>query len=212
MFIIERIKSYLMLRSFRRKWRSLNNHNETTALNIFDLRAVSVGRQTYGMLNIRAWGGANEKITIGDFVSIADNVIFLLGGNHNIKGYLNYPLYSKYIEIKPELDAQSKGEIIISNDVWIGFGAMILSGVKLGRGCVVGAGSVVTKSFPDYAIVGGNPAKIIGYRLQDNEIEIASQLDLDLIERNIMTKETIELLYEKPTANNFLKLKKLLMQ
>ncbi|ELM3618573.1 hypothetical protein RYR54_004329, partial [Aeromonas sobria] len=107
---------------------------------------------------------------------------------------------------------QSKGEIIISNDVWIGFGAMILSGVKLGRGCVVGAGSVVTKSFPDYAIVGGNPAKIIGYRLQDNEIEIASQLDLDLIERNIMTKEIIELLYEKPTANNFFKLKKLLIQ
>ncbi|HHQ4655961.1 TPA: CatB-related O-acetyltransferase [Aeromonas hydrophila] len=212
MFIIERIKSYLILRSFRRKWRSLNNHNETTALNIFDLRAVSVGRQTYGMLNIRAWGGANEKITIGDFVSIADNVVFLLGGNHNIKGYLNYPLYSKYIEIKPELDAQSKGEIIISNDVWIGFGAMILSGVKLGRGCVVGAGSVVTKSFPDYAIVGGNPAKIIGYRLQDNEIEIASQLDLDLIERNIMTEEIIELLYEKPTANNFFKLKKLLIQ
>lgn len=201
-----------MLRSFRRKWRSLNNHNETTALNVFDLRAVSVGRQTYGMLNIRSWGGTNEKITIGDFVSIADNVIFLLGGNHNIKGYLNYPLYSKYIEIKPELDAQSKGEIIISNDVWIGFGAMILSGVKLGRGCVVGAGSVVTKSFPDYAIVGGNPAKIIGYRLQDNEIEIASQLDLNLIEQNIMTEEIIGLLYEKPTANNFFKLKKLLMQ
>ncbi|WP_352929524.1 acyltransferase [Mesorhizobium sp. M1088] len=58
----------------------------------------------------------------------------------------------------------SKGGIKIADDVWIGTGAIILDGVQIGEGCVVGAGSVVTKSLPDYAIVAGNPATIIARR------------------------------------------------
>jgi acetyltransferase-like isoleucine patch superfamily enzyme len=65
----------------------------------------------------------------------------------------------------------SKGIIEIGNDVWIGTSAIILSGVKIGHGAVVAAGSIVTKSVPPYAIVGGNPAKIIKYRLSEEKIE-----------------------------------------
>ena len=64
-----------------------------------------------------------------------------------------------------------KGDIIIGNDVWVAFGATILSGVKIGDGAVVAAGSVVTKDIPPYAIVGGVPAKVIKYRFDDEIIK-----------------------------------------
>jgi len=64
-----------------------------------------------------------------------------------------------------------KGDIIIENDVWIGATATIMSGVKISNGAVVGAGSVVTKDVPPYAIVAGNPAKVVKYRFTEEQIE-----------------------------------------
>ncbi|MGN4977030.1 DapH/DapD/GlmU-related protein [Aeromonas sp. 95A] len=199
MSLLDRVQSYIELRSFRRKWRSLNTHNRTIAVNIFDPRVVTVGRESYGALIIKQWGANKERLSIGSFVSIAENVCFLLGGNHHLNGFLTYPIYSKFKQLTPELDAQSKGAIIVDDDVWIGFGAVILSGVRLGRGVVVGAGSVVTKSFPEYAIVGGNPAKIIGFRLTEKEREIASSLDLENLYLQGLSDDVISLLYERPT-------------
>ncbi len=63
-------------------------------------------------------------------------------------------------EIKP---------VVIGNDVWIGMHCIILPGVHIGNGAIIGAGSVVTKNVPDFAIVGGNPAKLISFRKQVNE-------------------------------------------
>jgi serine acetyltransferase len=64
-----------------------------------------------------------------------------------------------------------KGDIIIENDVWIGATATIMSGVKISNGAVIGAGSVVTKDVPPYAIVAGNPAKVVKYRFTEEQIE-----------------------------------------
>ena len=64
----------------------------------------------------------------------------------------------------------SKGNINIENDVWIGAYSTIMSGVKIGNGAVIGASSVVTKDIPPYAIVAGNPAKIIKYRFTEEQI------------------------------------------
>ena len=84
------------------------------------------------------------------------------------------------------LDSFSKGPIVIEDDVWIGFGSIILSGVKLSQGTVVGAGSVVTKSTDPYSIVAGNPAKLIKKRFSDEIIKRLINIDLSnvLLKRN----------------------------
>ncbi|MCI5188989.1 MAG: antibiotic acetyltransferase, partial [Candidatus Electrothrix sp. AS4_5] len=74
-------------------------------------------------------------------------------------------------ELYPYLKPKTKGDIRVGHDVWIGTGVIILSGVVIGNGAVIGAGSVVVKDVPPYAIVGGNPAKIIRYRFSPEQIE-----------------------------------------
>jgi virginiamycin A acetyltransferase len=64
-----------------------------------------------------------------------------------------------------------KGDIIIENDVWIGANSTIMSGIKIGNGAIVAAGSTVTKDVPPYAIVAGNPAKVVKYRFTEEQIE-----------------------------------------
>ncbi|MCK5538014.1 MAG: acyltransferase [Bacteroidales bacterium] len=99
----------------------------------------------------------NEKITIGKDVMIADNVS-IRDDDHRFDR-LDIPMRKQEMVTSP---------IIIEDDVWIGHGAIILRGVKIGTGAIVAAGAVVTKDVPAYAIVGGVPAKIIKYR-NDNE-------------------------------------------
>jgi serine acetyltransferase len=95
----------------------------------------------------------------------------------------------------------TKGPIIIRDDVWIGARAMILAGVEIGQGAVVGACSVVAKSVPPYAIVVGNPARIVKYRFPQEIIEILckrldyQKLTLDTIQKGLpvlQKKLTIE--------------------
>ncbi|MDR1679062.1 MAG: acyltransferase [Prevotellaceae bacterium] len=99
----------------------------------------------------------NRILNIGNELMMAEDVVFL-GGNHNYNR-LDIPMRKQGTEGKTPLE--------INDDVWIGARAMVLPGCKkIGRGVIIGAGSVVTKDIPDYAIVGGNPAKIIKYRNQ----------------------------------------------
>ena len=89
-------------------------------------------------------------------------------------------------------EATSKGKIEISDDVWIGTNALILSGVHIGKGAVVAAGSVVTKDVPPFAIVGGVPAKVIKYRFPDDIIACLMKCDYSNISDD-MIKEHFEL-------------------
>jgi virginiamycin A acetyltransferase len=152
------ITANLQLIFFRRKWRRANRHNRTIARCTFPINIVSVGKMTYGDLTVKTFKPHNEKLFIGNFVSIAQNVVFILGGNHQINTITPYPLYSALIADSAERDAQSKGPIIIEDEAWIGFGVIILSGVTVGKGAIVAAGSVVVKDIPPYSIAGGNPA------------------------------------------------------
>ncbi|CAN1513619.1 WbbJ Acetyltransferase (isoleucine patch superfamily) [Methylophilaceae bacterium] len=140
-----------------------------------NLEFVGKNSAFYGGSEIKIGANADiggGKITIGDsttiapfFICIGDVTIgkntliaprvFISSGSHTAK--------TKELIRDQEINGLSK-PVVIGNDCWLGVNSIILPGVSLGNGCVVGAGSVVTKSFPDYAVLVGSPAKIIRFR------------------------------------------------
>lgn len=132
-------------------------------------RKHSIGRYTYGSPKLIDHG---EKLTIGRYCSIASGVTIILGGNHRTDWISTYPfniIHEEFSHIKGH--PASKGEIMIGNDVWIGANCLILSGVKIGHGAVIAAGSVIVNDVPSFAIVGGIPAKLIRMRFEEKVIE-----------------------------------------
>lgn len=131
---------------------------------------VEIGRYT------SLWGpgifilsGLNS-IKIGNFCSIARNMTiqeYFHDYNKTTTYYIGRNIFKQ--NIKDEII--SKGSVEIGNDVWIGVNVTIMSGVKIGNGAVIGAGSVITKDIPPYAIVGGNPGKIIKFRFNQEKID-----------------------------------------
>lgn len=115
----------------------------------------------------------DELILIGNFSGLAEGVKIFGGVEHYANNVAAYPLkilyFHKFHETKR--DVYTKGPTIIGNDVLIMYNAMVLSGVTIGDGAIVGAGAVVTKDVPPYAIVAGNPAKIIKYRFSEEQIK-----------------------------------------
>jgi acetyltransferase-like isoleucine patch superfamily enzyme len=131
----------------------------------------SIGRFSYGAPKVLRWGG-DSKLEIGGFCSIADNVSILLGGEHQPDWITTYPFSRLFAEFQRfSGHSTTKGDVIVGNDVWIGTNVIILSGVKIGDGAVIGAGSVVTKDVEPYAIVGGNPARVIRMRFNQETID-----------------------------------------
>ena len=138
-------------------------------------KIISTGKHSYGIkkIRIRSWGeGAN--LYIGSFCSIANGNTVFLGGNHRGDwgttcpfGHVNMEAFPNGIVNGKDGHPVSKGNVIIQNDVWIGSSCTIMSGVTIGSGSILAAGSLVSKNVPPYAIVGGNPAKIIKYRFSE---------------------------------------------
>ncbi|HEX3027054.1 MAG TPA: CatB-related O-acetyltransferase [Clostridia bacterium] len=116
----------------------------------------------------------NEQIShnlqIGKFCSLADKIKFMIAVNHDYESVTTGACSFLNGVVRP-FRLKQKNQIIIQNDVWIGSGATIMSGVTIHNGAVVAAGSHVVKDVPPYAIVGGNPAKIIKYRFNEDQIE-----------------------------------------
>lgn len=175
----------------RSLWRKLNAHNDTFLARDIDFRCISVGKKSYGDLDVWHWNHPNERLIIGDYVSISDGVRFLLGGNHPYQGFSTFPFRVKYFGEKDE--AETKGPIIVNDDVWIGTNSLILSGVTIGQGAIIAAGSVVTRSIPEYAIAAGNPAKVIKYRFSKEvrEALIRRLKYSKLTENSIMQNKSI---------------------
>lgn len=156
------VTSHVQPKIRQRQWRDLNCHNLTTLENpIHNYHIITVGKGSYGPINAISYENSDEKLSIGNFVSIAKNVQFILGGNHQIGAFTTYPLKAMYLEPCCEQDAVTKGAIIVEDEVWLGANSIILSGVTIGKGAIVAAGSVVTKNVPPYTIVGGNPVRVI---------------------------------------------------
>ena len=137
-----------------------------------------------------------DRLKIGKFCSIACGAKFLFtSGNHAMKSLSTYtfPIFFDEwgLDVKDIRNAwDNKGDTVIGSDVWIGYEAVIMSGVEIGDGAIIGTRAVVTKDVPPYTIVGGVPAKPIRRRFDDETIEKLEALrwwdwDCEKIKRNI---------------------------
>lgn len=123
-----------------------------------------------------------DRLIIGKFCSIACGAKFLFtSANHTLKSLSTYPFPLFFEEwnlnkkhVKSAWD--NKGDIVIGNDVWIGYEAVILSGVHIGDGAIIGTRAVVTKDIPPYTVVGGIPAKEIKKRFDEKTINKLQQI------------------------------------
>jgi acetyltransferase-like isoleucine patch superfamily enzyme len=159
--------------------RRLNPDNQTR-LHLAHLIAkrpgqIAVGPYSYGRPKVR-FPESGARLAIGRFCSIADGVEILLGGNHRLDRTTTYP-FPAMPRLWPEaagLDGRhsSNGDVVIGHDVWLGSQSLVLSGVAIGHGAVVAARAVVTRDVPPYAIVAGNPARLVRYRMSEERIAV----------------------------------------
>jgi virginiamycin A acetyltransferase len=110
-----------------------------------------------------------DKLVIGRYCALARGVRFVMNGaNHPMAGFSTYPFYVfghgwEAAAPRPG-DLPSRGDTVVGNDVWLGYDALVMPGVRVGDGAVVAARSVVAADVPPYAVVGGNPARVIRER------------------------------------------------
>lgn len=129
------------------------------------------GRGSYGGLQVLEWG-EGARLTVGSFTSFADGVKVFLGGEHRTDWVTTYPFSALWKSANAFTGhPKSKGDVNIGSDVWVGTEAAIFSGVTIGDGAVVGARAVVTKDVAPYAIVAGNPARVVRYRFTQAHID-----------------------------------------
>lgn len=135
-----------------------------------------------------------DKLIIGKFCMIASGVTFIMNGaNHLSDAFSTYPFAIFGHDWANAMEGKtypSKSDTIIGNDVWIGYNATIMPGVKVGDGAIIATNSTVTKDVAPYAIVGGNPAKEIKKRFSEEDIEKLLELqwwdwDIEKITRNV---------------------------
>ncbi|WP_067434012.1 CatB-related O-acetyltransferase [Nocardioides jensenii] len=133
---------------------------------------VTVGEHTYGgPPMIKTFTHDNTRLTIGKYSSISGDALILLGGKHATDALTTYPhriLWKMDGAGEDGFPMKSK-DSFIGSDVWLCDNAIVLTGIRIGHGAIIGAGAVVTKDVPDYAIVGGNPAKVISYRFPEEQ-------------------------------------------
>lgn len=189
------IKEFVRQKIFVYKWRRDNPSNQTFPVNMFDPNCIEVDDYTYGGLQIYN-NNIGNKIHIGRFCSIANHVMFILDADHILNNVSTYPFKAKLLHTE-KYEAISKGDIHVGDDVWIGYGAIILSGTSIGQGAVIAAGAIVTDDVPPYAIVGGIPAKVLKYRFDENLRSKMIHIDYSKIDEEFV-RHNIDKLYCSP--------------
>lgn len=192
--------------AWRKKLKELFPNSDIVPINRVSLDNIKFGDYSYGPPYIKRYGFKNEGLEIGSFVSIAEGVVFLLGGEHKTDSLTSYPLDARgFREIFDKKDTPITKKTVVKDDVWLGYGVTVLSGVTIGQGVVVGARALVTKDLEPYGIYGGVPAKLIRYRFSDKLREKLLKLDLKKINFFKM-KDEIELYDERLTEEKLEKI------
>lgn len=189
---------YFETRSLKKMWRRRNSHNGVHIFRPFNIDCVEVGKHSYGPLYVWDFGRKNPSayIKIGNYVSIAPGVEFFLNERHQIDTVSTFPFSTHFGGENMEMDGFSKGPIIVEDEVWIGAQSVILSGVRIGKGSIISACSLVKRDVPPYSIVEGNPAKVIRYRFSEEVIGELEKLDLSRYDDNAI-KRCLDCLYKK---------------
>lgn len=140
--------------------------------------SIFIGKHTYGIDHNTIIGATQtSSVRIGNYCSIAPDVRILAHVEHPMHMPSTFPFRTLMFKLQTKSDqvlnpdAVTRGPVTIGHDVWIGQNAIILSGVSIGNGAVVGAASVVTKNVDPYAVVAGNPARLVKYRFSPDMIE-----------------------------------------
>ncbi|MBE9079223.1 Vat family streptogramin A O-acetyltransferase [Romeria aff. gracilis LEGE 07310] len=136
-----------------------------------------------------------DRLIIGRFCALSRGLKFIMNGaNHKMSGFSAYPFEifgESWTRVMPRPgEYPDKGDTVVGNDVWIGYEAVIMPGVKIGDGAIVASKSIVTKDVSPYTIVGGNPAGLIRQRFSDSVVQTLLELawwhwDIDKITRNL---------------------------
>ena len=145
----------------------------------------------------------NDQLIIGNFCMIASNVKFIMNGaNHLTDTISSYPFSlfgNGWQEAMKGKEYPNKGNIVVGNDVWIGYNATIMAGVTIGDGAIIAANATVVKNVEPYTIVGGNPAKIIRKRFSEKHIKLLLEIQwwnwsIEKITENVqlLTSTTVE--------------------
>lgn len=149
----------------------------------YDTSFTNENPEDFENTNILYFPVNNSKLKIGKFCCLANRCKFMMSGSqHHLNAFTTYPLFwnfiddpmvKNYVEVIPDKKYYHKeyGDTVVENDVWVGYDALIMPGIKIGSGAVIGAGAVVTKDVPPYTIVAGNPAIIIRKRFDDETIK-----------------------------------------
>jgi acetyltransferase-like isoleucine patch superfamily enzyme len=196
---------------FKKKKKYSNYFLKDNLKNEISQNLAVIGKWSYGNPKIYRWNWKN-KIYIGNFCSLGPEIKIIIGGNHRTDWVSTSQLPADTFNFEDTfLNAQkiknynySKGDLHIENDVWIGGFSIIFSGVRLGNGSVVAAGSVVTKDVEPYTMVGGNPAKLIKKRFTSKQINFLNSSkwwDLDDKKIDLLSKyllaEKVDLFIKK---------------
>ncbi|MCC8164669.1 MAG: Vat family streptogramin A O-acetyltransferase [Planctomycetes bacterium] len=121
-----------------------------------------------------------DKLVIGKFCALGKGVKFIMNGaNHRMSGPSTYPFNifgNGWESVTPTIsELPYKGDTVIGNDVWIGYDALVMPGVRIGNGAIIASRSVVTRDIDAYAIAGGNPATVLKHRFPEDEIDLLEQ-------------------------------------
>jgi virginiamycin A acetyltransferase len=138
--------------------------------------SIELGEHSYkGSVTVQVWNNKSAVVKVGKFCSLANNIRFIIDGNHKMTGFSTFP----FKEVKGwdcPVNVWGKDHPIVGNDVWIGQDVVIYSGVKIGNGAVIAGQSVVTKDVPAYSLVAGNPARVKKYRFSEEIIKDLEEL------------------------------------
>lgn len=155
----------------RRALDGLIGEQEATFRRLRRRGRIVVGRHTYGYPVIHHYAMDDTRLVIGSYCSISDGAVVMLGGEHPTDRVSSYPFRIRWGMEGAGEDGMPRrtGDTHIGSDVWLGTGCYLRSGVTIGHGAVVAANAVVTKDVPPYAVVAGNPARVVRHRVTEEQ-------------------------------------------